>query len=552
MNHQSDVRVPMRDGCELSVDVFRPDHDGPGPALLGMSPYGKEIQSLAIAPQPVQSPVYRRSIEAGDPAILTGAGYAHVIADVRGIGKSGGVYRGWMSAEEGRDGHDLVEWIAAQPWCDGNVGMVGVSYYGAVQLNVAANQPPHLKAIMPWNAPADFYREATHHGGIRQIFMWILYGLGIRGTTAVTTREESDESGFAEVVADLASDPDLQMYPDLYNAAVNPDRIPGFFDVLAHPLDGPFYEERSPHAKYDRIQIPAYFGSAWWAYSHMHLRGAFLNYSGIDTVKKLRIGSRQSSEAPLPEAFNREVIRWYDQWLKGANTGILDEPPIQLFVMGRNSFCYEHDWPLERTEWTKLYLRRWGGLSREPEGSPGSPDCFVQQPPNETVAIAGVSYSTTPLAQDTEVTGPMALYLYASIDSEDANWIVALSDVAPDGSSVELSRGFLKASHRALDEQRSRPEMPHHPHRTAEPVPVDDVVEYAIELLPTSNVFLAGHRIRLDITGADNPRNPGDELELGFGHRPWHVMRSVTVLHRVHHEPAYPSHVLVPVIPSGN
>ena len=188
MNHQSDVRVPMRDGCELSVDVFRPDDDGPGPALLGMSPYGKEIQSLAIAPQPVQSPVYRRSIEAGDPAILTGAGYAHVIADVRGIGKSGGVYRGWMSAEEGRDGHDLVEWIAAQPWCDGNVGMVGVSYYGAVQLNVAANQPPHLKAIMPWNAPADFYREATHHGGIRQIFMWILYGLGIRGTTAVTTR----------------------------------------------------------------------------------------------------------------------------------------------------------------------------------------------------------------------------------------------------------------------------------------------------------------------------------------------------------------------------
>ncbi len=506
---------------------------------------------MPLAPQPVESPVYRRSIEAGDPAILTGAGYAHVIADVRGIGKSGGTYRGWMSAEEGRDGHDLIEWMAAQPWCDGNIGMVGVSYYGAVQLKVAATRPPHLKAIMPWNAPADFYREATHHGGIRQSFMWILYGIGIRGRTTAVTREEMDEGAFETLRLGLEADPDLGMYPDLYNTVVNPDRMPGYFDVLAHPFDGPFYEERSPHSQYANIDIPSYFGSAWWAYAHMHLRGAFQNYAGVDAPKKLRIGPRRSSEAPLPEPFNREVIRWYDHWLKGEDTGVMDDAPISIFVMGRGAFRGEREWPLARTEWTKLHLRRWGGLSVEPEETPGAPDAFVQQPPTETAAIASVRYETAPLAGDTEITGPMALYLHASIDSDDANWIAAISDVRPDGSTVEISRGFLKASHREVDEARSEPWLPYHPHRSAEPVPPNEVIEYAIELSPTSNVFRAGHRIRLEISGADNPGNPGDELELGFGHRPWHVARSVTVLHRIHHEPDYPSHLLVPLIPAA-
>ena len=551
MQRHVDVRVPLRDGVELSVDLFLPEGEGPHPGLLAMSPYGKEIQSMPMAPQPVESPVYRRSIEAGDPQMLTDAGYAHVIADVRGIGKSDGTYRGWMSDEEAADGHDLIEWMAGQPWCDGNVGMVGVSYYGAVQLNVAATRPPHLKAIMPWNAPADFYRESTHHGGIRQVFMWIIYGIGIRGRMEPVTREEMGEAAFEELRAALEADPDLGMYPDLYNTVVNPDRIPGYFDILAHPFDGPFYRDRSPYRDYGEIDIPAYFASAWWAYPHMHLRGAFQNYNGIDVPKKLRIGSRRSSEAPLPGSFNREAIRWYDHWLKGKDTGIMDEPPISVFVMGDGRFRTEREWPLARTEWTRLYLRRWGGLSAEPEESAGSPDAFVQQPPTETNLIASLTYQTAPLAGDLELTGPMALYLHASIDSDDANWIVALSDVAADGRATEISRGFLKASHRELDPERSQPWLPFHPHTSAEPVPPGEVLEYAIELSPTSNAFRAGHRIRLEITGADNPHNPGDELELGFGHRPWHVVRSVTVVHRVHHEPDHPSYLLVPVIPPG-
>lgn len=540
----------MRDGVHLVVDVFLPDDGEPHSGLLAMSPYGKDIQTLPMAPQPVQSSVHRRSIEAGDPAYLTSHGYAHVIADVRGIGRSGGEYRGWMSAEEGRDGHDLIEWMAAQPWCDGKVGMVGVSYFGAVQLNVAATQPPHLVAIMPWNAPADFYREATHHGGIRQIFFWIIYGLGIRGRSVVTTREELAVDDFERLVAELAADPDLQMYADLYNSAKNPERIPGYFDVLAHPLDGPFYWERSAYRHYPDIQVPCYFASAWWAYAHMHLRGAFQNFRGIDAPKKLRILGRRGAEAPFPESYNREVVRWYDHWLGGIDTGIMEEPSIQLFLMGANRMRDEEEWPLARTRWAKFYLTRWQGLSLEQEPALGGADAFVQQPPTESNVIASVSYETMPLAKETEITGPMALHLYASIDSDDTNWIVALADVAPTGRAVELSRGFLKASHRALDAEKSEPWLPFHPHTEVEPVPSDEVIYYAVEMSPTSNVFAPGHRIRLTITAADNPRVPGDEVEMGFGHRPWHVVRNATVLHRIHHDEEYPSHLLLPVIAS--
>ena len=371
---ERDVRVEMRDGVHLVVDIFRPDAVDPVPALLGMSPYGKEMQSLPLPPQPFWSPVYHRGIEAGDPQYLTDHGYAHVIADVRGSAKADGEYRGWMSQQEAIDGYDLVEWLAAQSWCDGNVGMVGVSYFGCVQLAVAATEPPHLKAIMPMNAPADFYREATHHGGILQTFFWLLYNT-ISGKQASTTAEELTPEEIDAAVAELAES-DIRLYPPLYNALVNRDRLPAWFDVVMHPTDGPFYWERSAYRHYGKIRIPAYCSSGWWAYAHMHLRGAFQNYLGIDAPKKLFIEDAWAVEAPMPEAYNAEVVRWYDHWLRGIDTGIMDEPPIRLFVMGENRWRFEHEWPLARTEWTEYHLRRWGLLSPEPEPTPERPDWF--------------------------------------------------------------------------------------------------------------------------------------------------------------------------------
>jgi uncharacterized protein len=548
MQEDRDVFIPMRDGARLCADVFRPDGSGRFPALLAMSPYGKEIQSLPIPPQPPTSPVYARQIEAGDPRYLTDHGYVHVIADVRGTGKSEDRYRGWMSADEARDGHDLIEWIAAQPWCDGNVGMIGVSYYGAIQLVVAATRPPHLKAIMPFNAPADFYREGSHHGGITQVFFNLIYKYNARGVDTSTLVEQLEPAELAQLIAELAADPDLQMYPEMFSTAIDPKRCPNFFDILAQPFDGPYYWERSAYTKYDDIRVPAYCGSGWWAFAHMHLRGAFQNYAGIHAPTKLYIESRLEADAPMDQDYNAEAVRWYDHWLKGADNGIMDEPPIRIHVRGAG-FREEQEWPLARTEWTAFHLRRWHALSTEPEPVDGFPDSFLQQPPQETAVVARADYLTPPLLAPVELVGPAALHLHAAIDAEDTNWIVALADVARDGTAVELTRGFLKASHRALDEARSRPHLPVHPHREAEPVTPGEIVEYAIELSPLANVFAVGHRIRLSIMAMDHILDPRFDPELGAGHLPWHICRNATVTHHVHHGPATPSRVLLPVMP---
>jgi len=549
MRRLTDVRVLMRDDIELAADVFLPDGEGPFPVLVAISPYGKEIQSLPYPTQPPTSPVYFREIEAGDPQYLTAHGYVHVIADARGIGQSGGAYTGWMSPDEARDGYDLVEWAAEQPWSDGNVGMVGVSYYGAIQLAVAALQPPHLKAIMPINAPADFYREATHHGGILHVFFKWIYETCVGGTLESAVVRDLGPEELRALIDVLRDDEDLKQYPPLYNIAMNPARQPGFFDILANPLDGPFYWERSAYRSYDKIEIPMYTGSGWWAYAHMHLRGAFQHFAGVDAPKKLYIESRVEADAPMDEAYNAEVVRWYDHWLKGIDTGVMDEPPITYHVRGRG-FRQADAWPLPQTRWTDLHLRRFGALTEEPEPVDGRPDVFVQQSVLETDQVSTADYVTTPFPEDVDVIGPVALTLFAAIDDEDTNWMASVLDVFPDGTEVELTRGYLKASHRAVDEGLSEAWRPWHPHTEPAPVPVGEIVEYRIELSPMSSVLRAGHRLKLSISALDHAHWPPVDPELGTGHQPWHVCRNATVTHRIAHDRAHPSRLLVPFVPN--
>jgi uncharacterized protein len=541
------TRIPVRDGTRLAADVFLPEGQGPHPVLVALSPYGKEIQSLPVPSQPPTSPVYAREIEAGDPRYLTDAGYAHVIVDVRGINRSEGVYRGWMSADEARDAYDVIEWAAAQEWSDGKVGMVGVSYYGAIQLAAAALQPPHLVAIMPLNAPADYYREGAYHGGILHTFFDFIYMVYTRGRHASDVVAEATEEELEEIVARLTSDPDLSMYPGLYNTAANPERSPLFFDLLANPLDGPFYWERSAYRSYDEIKIPVYTGSGWWAYGHMHLRGAFQHYRGIDAPKKLYIESRVEADAPMDDAYNAEVVRWYDHWLRGAENGIMDEPPIKLHVRGRG-WRQEREWPLAGTEWTELHLRRLGGLAREPEPVSGCPDVFVQPPVEVQPQVATCDYRTEPLNEPTEIVGPAALTLYAAIDSDDSNWMASLLEVAPDGREVELTRGFLKASHREVDESQSEPWLPFHPHQAREPVEPGRIYEYRIELSPLANVFPVGARIKLSLSCLDHAMWPPRDLELGADHQPSHVCRKATVAHTIFHDADNLSRLLLPFV----
>ena len=547
MREARDTRIPARDGVTLAADVFLPDADGPHPALIALSPYGKEIQSLQMPTQPPTSPVYWREIEAGDPRYLTDHGYAHVIADVRGTGRSEGTYRGWMSSDEARDAYDVIEWAAEQEWCDGNVGMAGVSYYGAIQLAAAALQPPHLKAIMPLNAPADYYREGSHHGGILHTFFDYIYMVFARGRAESDVVADSSSEELKEIVDRLTSDPDLAQYAGLYNTAANPRRAPLFFDLLASPFDGPFYWERSAYRHYDKIEVPFYTGSGWWAYGHMHLRGAFQHYEGIDAPKKLYIESRVEADAPMDEAYNAEVVRWYDHWLKGLDNGIMDEPPLKLHVRGAG-WREEEEWPLVGTEWVELHLRPGSSLAREPEVGEAHPDEFVQPPILEDHRVVTCEYLTEPLAEDVELTGPASLTLWASIDSTDTNWMASVIDLAPDGREVEITRGFLRASHRAVDEQLSEPYRPYHPHLRADSIEPGVVYEYRIELSPLASVFEKGHRIKLSISCLDHAMWPPRDPELGADHQPWHVCRSETVSHSIRMGPEHRSRLLLPLV----
>jgi uncharacterized protein len=549
MKQEKDVYIPMRDGVRIAADVFRPEGPGKFPALLAMCPYCKEIMAPPIPPQPRRTPLWNGGIEAGNSEYLVSRGYVHVVVDIRGTGKSEGEFLNVFSQEEQEDGYDLVEWIARQPWCDGNVGMVGISYFAIIQFLVAALQPPHLKAIFALDGWTDLYRDIVYHGGMLDIgfFAPYLWSLTANNSNVSAVKRTTASEEFERKLQNAKNDPDLRINSFLMLLLETPHKNTMMFDFLLNPTDGPFYWGRSPYTKFDKIKVPSYLGAPWDQYV-MHLPGALRAYQGINAPKKLLIPAIDF-ERPWYE-YHDEAVRWFDHWLKGIDTGIMDEPPIRLFVMGANKWRHEREWPLGRTQWTTYYLHSRERLLPEPgiyNQEPAvyaEPDCFLHQSPAVTSEIQSLKYLTSPLPADTEVTGPIVLNLYASIDMDDTSWIVSLKDVGPDGSEVLLTQGWLKASHRDVDEERSTAWMPFHPHTHPRPVVPGEINEYRISIQPTSNVFKAGHRIKLEITSSDY-KGAYMHMETHF----YHLPSSKTTLHRVYHDRKYRSHLVLPIIP---
>jgi predicted acyl esterase len=512
-----------------------------------MSPYGKEIQSLPLPPQAPGGPLWDGCIEAGDTNYIVPRGYAHVIADIRGTGYSGGEYAGVFSQKEGEDGYDLVEWIAQQPWCDGNVGMVGMSYFGGIQPRVAIEQPPHLKAIMPVAAWTDTYRHVMYHGGVLCLFWYGLWdgrggdsGYAMKNVVSATAKNLPKEE-FERRLQETLNNPDIQKFSNLYHLLKYPQKNPLFVDILLNPCDGPFYWERSAVTKLEKINVPVFAIGGWlrgWLAA-----GAISIYNGVKTPKKLLIDPTAAWGRPWV-TYQEEAIRWFDHWLKGIDTGIMDEPSINIFIRGINQWRYENEWPLERTRPIKFYLRSFGGLSLEPETHMDEPDCFVQQPLHVSYEIQSLKYLSPPMSEDMEVTGPVAFHLFASNDQEDTNWIVGLYDVNEKTSQL-LSTGYLKASHRATDKSRSTPLQPYHPHITSEPILPGEVYEYAIELSPISNVFKAGHRIMLEIRSLEHSKEPEGIQPPFFVH----LCSSRPTVHKIYRDQEHRSHLLLPIIP---
>jgi uncharacterized protein len=553
---KKDVYISMRDGVRLAADIYLPEAEGVFPALLAVSPYGKELQALVrtFPPQARPSPLWDGCIEAGDIDYIVPRGYVHVIVDVRGSGSSEGELCGnWGTGDqEAKDFYDIVEWIAEQPWCDGNVGMAGVSYYATAQLLAASEQPPHLKAIFLNGGHYDLY-ELCYHGGI----MWLMprasregrggdSGYAVGNVTSLMKKTLSPEE-FRQRVRERLEDPDIKNYPNYVHMLHYPDSHPLFIDLLLNPCNRPFYEKERPVSKAHLVKIPAHLSIKWgrgWA-----VDGTIDCFLKVKGPKKLELQPLPPmQERPFHE-FHDEMIKWYDYWLKGIDNGVMEGPPIRIFVEGIKEWRDEHEWPLARTEWTKFYLRPRNGLLREPEPlGPESvaPDGFYQAQLTVTDVVTTLKWTSPPMTEDTELTGPAALYLHASIDTDDTNFIVKLYDVDPTGSRVQMTTGWLKASHRELDEGESTPWRPHHPHTRSVPVTPGDICEYAIRLFSFSNVFRKGHRLQLEVSSveplADSAINllPPDSFHLPSG-------RATT--HKFYRDRVHRSYLLLPLIP---
>ncbi|MEK6711593.1 MAG: CocE/NonD family hydrolase [Nitrospinota bacterium] len=464
---ETDVWIPMRDGVRLAADIYRPRSAGQKfPALLAISPYTRGLQLTEVA---------IGQNEAGLTEFWVPRGYVHIIVDCRGTNDSEGVFDNRGPIEQ-KDFVELIHWAASQPWCNGSVGMAGCSYFSLVQFLSAIHQPEPLKAIFPYDSWTDKYRHLYYPGGIPQTgYMWMWFSA--MSNLLFNSGRQRDRAGVEKMMREGM----------------------GF----EHPFDGEHYREVSPQPHMHKVRIPTYFGSDWSFYWD-HLPGVFAGWEGATNApKRMLVGPRPQPWRPYG-SYHQEALRWYDQWLKGMDTGAMEGPPIQLYIQGENTWRGEVEWPLARAEWRKFHLGGPGGgpvgMLSDSSGAEGSRS-YVNDPLSREWRYGRprLVYRSEPLSQALEVTGPLALHLAARSSAQDTDWIVTLHDEAPDGATRLLTRGCLRASHRELDEKLSRPGRPWHPHTRSVPLAPSHVEVFEIEIVPTSNVFLPGHRVRIEV-----------------------------------------------------
>ncbi len=509
---EKNVLVPTRNGSSLAANVFLPSGEGRFPVICSFSPYGKDRSWEESSPRHEGVELGPFSVwETPDPQWWAQRGYALVRADVRGTGASPGRFDP-LSRHDQEDYYDLIEWAASQPWSTGKVGLSGISYYAIFQWLVAALQPPHLAAIVPWEGMNDLYREWAYQGGI--------YG-----------------NGFTNMWWHGHYSP-----PGRLNGQPAVDWRTEF---KRRPFDDQWYRERS--ASLSRVTVPLLSAGNWGAF-HLHLRGNVEGFTGAASRHKRLVVHTGTHIDPYYSDWGRaEQLRFLDRWLKGLRNGAEHGPPVRLAVRRGKEVAWrdESEWPLARTSWRRLYLDASSrGLDWHPAaaGSAGYP------------APAGaVAFETPAVDGELELTGPMMAHLWLSSSTQDADLFVTVRDIGPDGEEVTgtgprggpvpMAVGWLRASHRELDPERSLPYRPYHRHRRSLPLRPGEPVELDVEIWPTSLVLMPGHRLRLEIAANDEAmaalvhNDPDDRSPARFAGQ-----------NRVHTGHGHDSYVLVPVI----
>ena len=504
-----DVPIVMDDGLVLRADVFRPIAEGRYPVIMTYGPYGKGVAfqegyktSWEIMcrenPDAVSGTTNQyANWEVVDPEKWVPDGFVCLRVDSRGAGRSPG-YLCHNNDREQQDYHDCIEWAAVQPWSTGKVGLNGISYYGANQWRAAAMQPPHLAAICVWEGWHDNYRDGNRHGGILCSFRknWqdmqvktVQHGVGERGRKHPVTGE-------------LACGPETLSEEELINNRENMAA-----QLLAHEWDGPYYRERS--ANLARVQVPLLSAANWGGHG-LHLRGNLEGFVGAASTQKWLEAHGGSHWAPFYTDYGVNMQKkFFNYFLKGEPNGWDQEPRIRLQVRHPGEkFVERHEteWPLARTQWTHFYLNPHDmSLSRTPMQASGS---VTYEALGE-----GVTFSTPPLTEPMELTGPSALKLFLSSSTVDADVFAVLRVFDPQGVEVvfqgaldphtPISLGWLRASHRKLDTARSLPYRPFHSHDEKQALVPGQVVELDVEIWATCIVVPVGYRVALTLRGKD-------------------------------------------------
>ena len=561
------VPIAMDDGLVLRADIFRPVAEGRYPVILSYGPYAKGLafqegyssawQRMAdLHPDATagSSNLYQ-SWEVVDPEKWVPHDYACVRVDSRGCGCSPG-YIDHFSPRETKDFYDCIEWAAAQSWSSGKVGLNGISYYAINQWHVASLQPPHLAAMCIWEGAADWYRDMTHHSGILCTFWenWyemqvktVQYGAGERG-------KRSRVHGELVCGPEFLSDQELAKNRSDFGA-----------EIFAHPLDDNYHRARSPN--WSKVKTP-FLSAANWGGQGLHPRGNFEGFMRAASKQKWLEAHGIEHWTHFYTDYGRDLqLRFFDYFLHGKKNGWDKQPPVQLQVRHIDRFVEraENEWPLKRTQWTKLYLDPAGRLA-------------ANKPANKKSVLRfeamgdGITFLTAPLERETEITGPSAVKLYVSSSTTDADVFAVLRMFSPDLKEVvfqgaidphtPIGQGWLRASRRHLDKKLSKPYRPYHTHSKKRPLKPGEVVALDIEIWSTSIVVPAGYRIALTVRGKDYvyPGGSGGRLSnfkndlTGCGpflhddprDRPPQVFAGVTGLH---FGGAARPYLLLPVIP---
>jgi uncharacterized protein len=568
MRIEWDVPITMDDGLVLRADVFRPVADGKYPALVSYGPYGKGLsfqQGYKTAwdimtrqnPDAVSGTSNKyANWEVVDPEKWVPDGYVCVRVDSRGAGRSPG-YLNHNNARENRDFYHCIEWVATQPWSSGKVGLNGISYYASSQWRAAALQPPHLAAICVWEGWVDYYRDSVRHGGIACTFRKNWQEMQVK-----TVQHGRGEHGpKSAVTGELVCGPETLPEDELKK-----NRADMWEGVLENPLVGPYYLERT--ADLSKVNVPL-LSAANWGGQGLHPRGNFEGYMRAASKQKWLEAHGGSHWAPFYTDYGVKLQkRFFDHFLKGVDNGWEKQPPVQLNIRHpgeKFELRHENEWPLARTQWTKFYLD-----PRDRKLTTTAPAASADV--EYDMMGDGVIFSTGPLEQPMEITGPSALKIFLSSSTTNADVFAVLRVFDPQGKEVvfqgaldphtPIAQGWLRASHRKLDKTLSLSYRPYHTHDEEQPLEPGKVYELDIEIWPTCIVVPKGYTIALAVRGKDyeyegeaatlsNMKNPmrgcGPFMHDDETDRPPAIFGGKAKLHV---GPDRPAHVLLPVIPT--